>query len=94
LYYRLQNPPLTNYRSHSNLVSGPVLSPEEINELSCALAVLNTRFSDLLDPERADPYFAIEVEFKFVGAYRDLVIKQARQHPIVKNDTPPACRMF
>lgn len=94
IYERLRNPPVVSYRSRSNLFAGDILNPTEINQLSCALNVLNSHFSTLLDPEATDPYFAIEVEFKFVGAFRELLIKQARQHPIVSHDIAPACRMF
>lgn len=82
------------YRSLSNLVEGHVLEPAEVRDLSCALYALEQHFSTVLDPNAEDPYFAVEVEFKFLGAYRDLLVKQARQHPIITNDTPPECRMY
>ncbi|HEU5076527.1 MAG TPA: PEP/pyruvate-binding domain-containing protein [Polyangiaceae bacterium] len=94
IYERLRNPPTITYRSHSNLVDGNVLEPSEIQELSCALHFLNEHFSSVLDPDRENPYFAIEVEYKFIGAYRDLLIKQTRQHPIVVTGTLPECRMY
>jgi len=94
IYDRLRNPPDIRYRSHSNLVDGNVLEPDEIQELSCALNFLNQHFSKLLDPNEENPYFAVEVEYKFMGAYRDLLIKQARSHPIVTNGVSPECRMY
>lgn len=94
LYYRLQNPRRIEYRSRSNLIDGAVLDGDEINELSCALVFLDNHFSSLLNPNDEDPYFAIEMEFKFVGAYRDLVIKQARRHPIIRNDIPDLCALL
>jgi len=94
VYERLRNPPTITYRSHSNLTEDNVLEPEEIQELSCALNFLNERFSALLDPNQENPYFAVEVEYKFIGAYRDLLIKQTRQHPIVANGALPECRMY
>lgn len=94
LYERLRSPPTITYRSHSNLTEGNVLDPSELQELSCALHFLNGHFSNLLDPDQENPYFAIEVEYKFVGAYRDLLIKQARQHPIVVTGALPECRMY
>ena len=51
-------------------------------------------FSSLLDRSEENPYFAIEVEYKFVGAFRDLLIKQARQHRIVTNAVSPECRVY
>lgn len=92
LYERYRN--RITYRSLSNLVEGHVLEPAEVQELSCALYALEQHFSSVLDPNAEDPYFAVEVEFKFLGAYRDLLVKQTRQHPIVTNDTPPECRMY
>lgn len=94
IYERLRNPPAITYRSHSNLTEGNVLSPSELQELSCALSFLDARFSNVLDPDRKNPYFAVEVEYKFVGAFRELLIKQTRQHPIVVTGVLPECRMY
>ncbi|HEY6723097.1 MAG TPA: PEP/pyruvate-binding domain-containing protein [Polyangiaceae bacterium] len=94
VYERLRNPPTITYRSHSNLTDANVLEPSELQELSCALNFLNAHFSNLLDPDQQNPYFAVEVEYKFVGAYRDLLIKQTRQHPIVVTGALPECRMY
>lgn len=48
----------------------------------------------MLDPSGENPYFAVDVEYKFMGAYRALLIQQARLHPIVTNGVSPACRMY
>lgn len=94
VYERLRNPPTITYRSHSNLTESNVLEPSELQELSCALNFLNAHFSNVLDPDQENPYFAVEVEYKFIGAYRDLLIKQTRQHPIVVTGALPECRMY
>src|SRR5690606_2497900 len=94
LYERFRSPPMISYRSRSNLVEQDVLEPDEMQQLSCALYFVEQHYSRLLDPNANDPYFAIEVEFKFLGAYRELLVEQARKHPIASNDTPPECRMF
>ncbi|HWO13535.1 MAG TPA: hypothetical protein VNN80_28735, partial [Polyangiaceae bacterium] len=56
------------------------LDEQEVVDLSCALRSVHEAFLPLLDPEGKDPWFAMEVEFKFLGPERQLLIKQARPH--------------
>lgn len=46
-------------------------------------------FSSMLDPSGENPYFAVDVQYKFMGAYRALLIQQARLHPIVTKASRP-----
>jgi hypothetical protein len=57
-----------------------VLSAEEVMDVSCALSTVHDVFRPVLDPLSANPWFAMEVEFKFIGPERRLLIKQARPH--------------
>ena len=74
------------YQSDSSLLGavsdadGKVLSSEEVIDVSCALYTIHRDFRQLLDPAGENPWFAMEVEFKFIGPERSLLIKQARPH--------------
>ena len=61
-----------------------MLTSEEVVDLSCALRTVHELFSPLLNPTESDPWFAMEVEFKFLGPERSLLIKQARPHSFGK----------
>ncbi|HET9957974.1 MAG TPA: PEP/pyruvate-binding domain-containing protein [Polyangiaceae bacterium] len=63
----------------------PVLSEEEVSLLACNLSAIHESFRSFLDPERKNPAFAVDIEFKFVGAERRLVIKQARSFALGKS---------
>jgi hypothetical protein len=49
-------------------------------------------FQPLLDPAGADPWFGMEVEFKFLGPERQLLIKQARPHAFGTPTVTGDCR--
>jgi hypothetical protein len=85
LIYRWGREPPIIYQSGSSLLAalgsaGPVLSDEEVFDLSCALRTVHEVFQPLLDPAGENPWFAMEVEFKLLGPERQLLIKQARPH--------------
>jgi hypothetical protein len=90
-----QLPPRTPpyaYKTLSSLGSGQVLSPSEIEAVSCALASIHDHFHNLLDPARENPWFAMEIEFKLRDGSRELVIKQARPHSFGESAAPSDCR--
>jgi len=58
----------------------PLLSGGEAAAISCNLEAIERHFRPLLDPLRSNPWFAVDIEFKLMGAGRALVIKQARPY--------------
>jgi hypothetical protein len=86
LIYRWGREPPIFYQSDSSLLGAfgearsQVLSNEEVVDLSCALRTVHELFEPLLNPDASNPWFAMEVEFKFLGSGRQLLIKQARPH--------------
>lgn len=86
LIYRWGRQPPIIYQSESSLLraaaarDGKVLSSAEVVDVACALYSIHQLFRPLLDPENEDPWFAMEIEFKLMGAERSLAIKQARPH--------------
>jgi pyruvate,water dikinase len=82
-YFDVQNRPVS-YLSESNLV-GPgerVLSPAQVDELGVALDAIRRFFTPAYTPEPgSDPWWAMDVEFKFDAEDGDtpqLFVKQAR----------------
>jgi hypothetical protein len=86
LIYRWGREPPILYQSESSLVDAvasagqPVLTDGEVLDLACALRTVHEVFQPLLDPAGQNPWFGMEVEFKFLGPERRLLIKQARPH--------------
>lgn len=85
LVYRWGREPPIVYQSDSSLVGalggrGQVLASDEVADLACALRTVHQLFQPLLDPDGQNPWFAMEVEYKFLGPERRLLIKQARPH--------------
>ena len=86
LVYRWGREPPILYQSASSLLDAfgggrrNVLSPREVEDLSCALHTVHQVFDRLLNPGAEDPWFAMEIEFKFLGPDRRLLVKQARPH--------------
>ncbi len=80
--YRLppRTPPVS-YSSLSSLIAPEtVLSLEETERVACSVSAIVDHFVPLLDPERENPYFAMDVEFKLLGEDRRLLLKQARPY--------------
>jgi hypothetical protein len=98
LIYRWGRQPPIVYQSESSLVGAlaaagqPVLTSGEVVDLSCALRTVHEVFQPLLDPAGADPWFGMEVEFKFLGPERQLLIKQARPHAFGTPTVTGDCR--
>ena len=90
-----QFPPRTprlTYHSHSSIVQGAVTTPQEIRALACAINAVQNHFEGLLNAEGDDPWFTMESEFKFLGAQRTLLIKQARPYPVGDVNIADDCR--
>jgi hypothetical protein len=58
----------------------PVLTDEESQLLACNLQQIHNHFRPLVDPNRTNSWFAMDIEFKLMGSERQLVIKQARPY--------------
>jgi hypothetical protein len=86
--------PPAEYRARSSLASGAVLTPYEMQRLTCYLRAITDHFQAKIDPDRKNRWFTMEVEFKFVNDTRDLVIKQARPYVFGNADIPADCREF
>ncbi|MDB4980844.1 MAG: hypothetical protein JWM82_1596 [Myxococcales bacterium] len=91
VYNPYYNPPAT-YRARSSLADGPVLTVFEMGRLTCFLGQIRDHFQAVLDPDGKSRWFTMEVEFKFVGDTRDLVIKQARPYSFGSTEIPADCR--
>jgi hypothetical protein len=79
--YSLARLPHIERKSISSLNGGiPVLSDEESNRVACSLASIHAYFRPLIDPDMKNSWFAMDIEFKFIGPNRQLVIKQARPY--------------
>ncbi len=101
LLYQWRRTPRILYESSSSLLPAllqhgeHVLSFDEVEALACALQTFHNWFRPKLDPERRDPWFAIESEFKLVDEpRRRLVFKQARPHPFRSESAYGDCREF
>ena len=98
LVFRWGREPPVLYHGESSLLGAlaepteHVLAPHEVEDLSCALRAAHQRFRPLLDPRSEDPWFALEVEFKFLGAERRLLIKQVRPHSFGRSSAFSDCR--
>lgn len=86
--------PRLTYQSNSSLVSGPVLDETEVRALACAVDAMQEHFKGILDPSNEDRLFTMETEFKFLGAERRLLLKQARPYPLRRSGIPNDCRDF
>lgn len=65
----------------------PVMSEKEAGVLACNLQRIHEHFRPLLDPERKNSWFAMDIEWKLMGDARVLAIKQARAYSFGE-DTP------
>jgi hypothetical protein len=86
-----KTPPAT-YLSRSSLSMTPVLQPAEIARISCLMRAVHTHFAPRIDPTGANRWFAMESEWKLIGAARTLVIKQARPYSFGPVEIPADCR--
>lgn len=84
--------PTLTYHSYSSLVNQRVISQSEVRALACSMDALQNHFREVLDPQRQNRWFTMESEFKFHGAERQLIIKQARPYKMPELDIPNDCR--
>jgi hypothetical protein len=69
------------YHEQSSFVpKGHVMTEAEADRVSCNLDAIEAHFRPLVDPERKNPWFAVDIEFKLMGPEHALVIKQARPY--------------
>jgi Pyruvate phosphate dikinase, AMP/ATP-binding domain/Lamin Tail Domain len=87
--------PKVDYQARSSLSRGQdVLTFAEIQSLGCALDSVHRHFRPLLDPDRKNPLFAMQIEWKLMGPQRRLLVKQARPYSFGDLDAPQDCREF
>jgi hypothetical protein len=87
--------PQADYRSHSSLSPGKnVLTFQEVQNLGCALGAIHDHFQPLVDPNGANRLYAMQIEWKLIGAERRLLVKQARPYTFGSLETPADCREF
>ncbi len=86
--------PTLTYQSNSSIVDGPVITPDEVRALACALDSVQEHFRSILDPLNESRWFTMETEFKFLGESRELLLKQARPFKFGRLDIPNDCREF
>ena len=98
LVYQWGRQPPVLYHSQSSLLRAfpeppaTVLNVTEVAEVACALRAVHDHFRPLLDPDSLNPWFAMEIEFKFIGSTRRLHVKQARPHSFGQPDIIADCR--
>jgi hypothetical protein len=85
--------PIT-YSSRSSLIPGMVMTKPEIDLLIEYLRLINDHFRPLVDPEEANRWFAMDIEFKLIGPERRLIVKQARPYSFGRPVIPDDCREF
>jgi hypothetical protein len=100
LVYQWYRTPPVLYQSESSLLGAypvppeHVLSTAEVEGVSCALQAVHDHFRPLLDPQRENAWFAMEIEFKIMGSDRRLLVKQARPHSFGRREIIADCREF
>jgi hypothetical protein len=88
-------PPAVDYQARSSLSRGrDVLTFPEIESLGCALDSIHRHFRPLIDPQAENSLFAMQIEWKLVGADRALLVKQARPYNFGALEAPQDCRNF
>ncbi len=91
--YDFRRQPRVRYLGRSTLTGGAaVMSSEEIVETACTLRAIHDHFRPLLDPDRENRWFAMDIEFKRLGDERALLVKQARPYSFGAAEVPEDCR--
>ncbi len=68
-------------QSRSSLTNGErVLSDDDTSQVYCSLKQIHDHFRPLVDPNHENPWFAMDIEFKFIGPDHQLIVKQARPY--------------
>lgn len=92
--YRFGRSPRVVYQQRSTLTRFDIMSVSESDVLACTLAAVHDHFQELIDPELENRWFAMDIEFKLVGADRNLVVKQARPYSFGSAEPAPGCIEF
>jgi hypothetical protein len=98
LVYQWYRDPAVLYQSESSLLEAlpvppaSVLTTGEVERVACALQAVHEHFRPLLDPQAANPWFSMEIEFKLIGPDRQLHVKQARPHSFGTPEIIRDCR--
>lgn len=92
LLYRYRRSPRIARLGESSLSDGPVLSDAEIANAACVLRAIHDHFEPLIDPAGETEWFAMDIEFKLLGAARALLVKQARPYSFGAREVPVDCR--
>jgi hypothetical protein len=99
IYQWFRQPPVL-YQSQSSLLGAypvpprQVLDVAQVEQVACALQTIHNHFQPLLDPESTNHWFAMQIEFKFVGPQHQLQVKQARPHAFGQREIIADCREF
>lgn len=92
--YRFGRSPRVVFESRSSLTQFDILRTEEYDQAACVLRAIHNGFRPLLDPERENAFFAMDIEWKLVGPERRIVVKQARPYDVGDAEVPADCRNF
>jgi hypothetical protein len=93
LIYDRRRTPRVQVLARSSLSRGePVVSNEEAAFISCTLREIQRHFRPLLDPDRENRWFAMDIEFKLMGVGRTMWVKQARPYSFGATPIPADCR--
>lgn len=94
LIYRFGRSPRIVYQNRSSLTPFDIMTESEIDFAACQLRAIHDAFQRILDPERENRFFAMDIELKLVGEARELVVKQARPYDVGNAEIPADCRAF
>ena len=93
MIYDRRRTPRIQVLARSSLTEGePVISADEANAISCTVREIQQHFRPLIDPAEENRWFAMDIEFKLVGADRALWVKQARPYSFGATPVPLDCR--
>jgi len=93
-YHWGRNPRQTFHARSSFLDENEVvLNLGQASALACHLRQVHDHFRPIIDPTGSDDYFAMDIEFKFLGpSAKDLIIKQARPYTFAQVEQFSDCR--
>jgi Pyruvate phosphate dikinase, AMP/ATP-binding domain/Lamin Tail Domain len=87
--------PKVDFQARSSISRGrDVLAFREVQALGCALHSVHEHFKPLVDPKGENRLYAMQIEWKLIGAERRLLVKQARPYSFGDLDAPTDCREF
>lgn len=92
MLYRYRRQPRLVRLGDSSLTDERVLSDDEIADTACVLKAIHDHFEPLIDPAGETQWFAMDIEFKLLGAARVLLVKQARPYSFGAREIPADCR--